>query len=201
MTEFAVGMGVLLLLFFFPLVDLLSIGVSYGLASVLNSNQTREASLLRASDASDLNGIIRKSLPDQWLNGMGKFVKIIGYPETFISYRNGEEGDKFISVATTITMSPFLKVPFPVVDVPGLNGPMTFTIVSECPMENPDYAGPTGKASLPQGPGGNTYTTRGVSDVLGLPPKTGPTFLGEVNNPNATQSSGGGSSRSRQTGQ
>ena len=140
-AEFAVAMGVLLLLFFFPLIDLISIGVSYGLCGVLNSNQAREASLLKASEANDGNGLIRKGLPDQWLSGMGKFVKIVGYPDTAISYRDGQSGDKIVLVATTVTCSPFLPIPFPIGNIPGLNGPMTFTVASEKPMENPDYAG------------------------------------------------------------
>ncbi|MBZ0185617.1 MAG: hypothetical protein K8F91_05135 [Candidatus Obscuribacterales bacterium] len=141
MAEFPVVMGVLLLLFFFPLIDLISIGVSYGLCGVLNSNQAREASLIRFTEATDANGLIRKGLPDQWLNGMGKFVKIQGYPDTQVGYRDGEAGDKIVQVATTVTCNPFLPIPFPIVNIPGLNGPMTFTIASERPMENPDYAG------------------------------------------------------------
>lgn len=140
MAEFPVAMGVLLIFFFFPLVDLVSVGVSYGLCGVLNGNQTREASLVKASEANNAGGLIKKGLPDDWLAGMGKFVKISGYPDTQISYRDGASGDKIIQVATTVTCNPFLPIPLPVVAVPGLNGPVTFTIASERPMENPDYA-------------------------------------------------------------
>ncbi|MCA9802146.1 MAG: hypothetical protein KC777_09175 [Cyanobacteria bacterium HKST-UBA02] len=147
MAEFPVVMFVLLLFFFFPLIDLISVGVSYGLCGVLNSNQAREAALIRFDDAAKPDGLIKKGLPDDWLGGMGKFVKIVGYPQTDIGYRDGQSGDKIVSVATTVTCSPFLPIPFPVASVPGLNGPMTFTIVSERPMENPDYAGSGGVAA------------------------------------------------------
>jgi len=159
-------MGVLLLCFFFPLVDLLSVAVSYGTAGVLNSNQTREASLLNFTDATDANGIICKTLPDQWLGGMGKFVKIVGYPGTAITYDDGAGGDKIVRVATTMTTSPFLPIPFPIANIPGLNGPLTFTIASERPMENPDYAGPIGIA-LGTGAAGTGTPNTGT-------PETGP---------------------------
>lgn len=178
LSEFAVGMGVLLLCFFFPLVDLLSVAVSYGTAGVLNSNQTREASLLNFTDATDANGIICKALPDQWLGGMGKFVKIVGYPGTAITYREGAGSDRIVRVATTMTTSPFLPIPFPIANIPGLNGPLTFTIASERPMENPDYAGPIGIAM------GTGYTGQ-IGDMPGGPSDTGywGRFLGRVRDP------------------
>ncbi|MCA9801961.1 MAG: hypothetical protein KC777_08250 [Cyanobacteria bacterium HKST-UBA02] len=182
LSEFAVGMGILLLCFFFPMVDLLSVAVSYGMAGVLNSNQTREASLVRAADAADAGGIICKGLPDQWLGGMGQFVKIVGYPGTSITYREGAGGDKIVRVATTMTTSPFLPIPFPIAKIPGLNGPLTFTIASESPMENPDYAGPIGVAlgtaagtGTPDTGTPDTGTDSGpytgeIGDVPGKPP-------------------------------
>lgn len=142
MAEFPVAMGIILVLFFFPLIDLLSVGVSYGLCMVLNSNQAREASLLKWSEADSAGGVVKKGIPDQWLGGMGKFVKLSGYPSTQIGYRDGESGDKIIKVSTTVTCNPFLSIPLPIANVPGLNGPMTFTVISERPMENPDYAKP-----------------------------------------------------------
>jgi hypothetical protein len=77
---------------------------------------------------------------------MGKFVKTSGKPNTVISYRPGETAssdgvtDKLVSVTTTLTCNPYLPIPFPAINVPGLNAPMTFSVSSERPMENPDYA-------------------------------------------------------------
>lgn len=150
MAEFGPALGILLICIFLPLVDLLGICLSYGLCVLLNSNQVHEASMLPTDDAESETGPVKKGIPDQWSNGMGKFVKMSGTPTTVISYRdNGtpttDSGsnkvvDKVVMVRTTITCNPFLPIPIPMVNVPGLNGPMTFMISSERPMENPDNA-------------------------------------------------------------
>jgi hypothetical protein len=140
-------MIVLLLFFFLPLVDVMSLGISYGLCSVLNSNQIHEAALLAASESNDANGTVKKAIPDHWLSGMGKFVKVSGYPETAVSYSAGqlETGsdkitDQMVTVTTTVVCNPFLPIPLPVINVPGLNSPMTFQITATRQMENPDDA-------------------------------------------------------------
>lgn len=144
-AEFGPGLGILLICFFFPLVDMLSVGVSYGLCRVLNFNQTHEASLIPHQEAANQIGIVKKGIPDQWLNGMGRLVKLNEYPQTSVTYRSGQTGldavtDKIVLVQTTVTCSPLLPVPLPVANIPGLNGPMIFVMASERPMENPDYA-------------------------------------------------------------
>ena len=144
-VEFGPALTILLIFFFFPLLDMLTVLVSYGFCMVLNYNQVHEASLLQKSDSISPNGAVRKGIPDQWLSGMGHFVKVQGYPNTEVFYRNGETGpdkvtDRIVMVRTTVVGSPFLTIPLPVFNVPGLNGPMTFQISAERQMENPDYA-------------------------------------------------------------
>jgi Flp pilus assembly protein TadG len=46
MAEFAPALIVLLICIFFPLVDMLAVGLAYCDAQVLNTNQVHEASLL-----------------------------------------------------------------------------------------------------------------------------------------------------------
>ena len=147
MSEFGPALMVLLVFTFLPLVDLMSIAVSYALCIVLNTNQVHEASLLDSTEAQDAGGTVKKAIPDKWLDGMGRFVKISGYPHTDITYSAGtaESGkdeivDQMVTVATTVQCNPFLPIPLPLVNVPGLNGPMTFQIVSQRQMENPDNA-------------------------------------------------------------
>ncbi len=148
LSEFAPGLIVLVICIFFPLVDLLSLFVSYGLCMVLNYNQVHEASLIPYTDATNASGTVMQGIPQQWANGMGHFVKMTGNPVTVISYRNGETAqsdgvtDKLVSVTTTVVCNPWLPIPFPVVQVPGINAPMTFAVSAERPMENPDYAQP-----------------------------------------------------------
>ncbi len=145
-AEFGPALGIILIFFFFPMIDFLSVGMSYGFCMVLNSNQVHEASLLPASQATDPNGAVMKSIPAQWLAGMGQFVKMSGGPQTTITYRSGVAGsdsvtDKIVTVTTAIVCNPFLTIPLPCLSVPGLNGPINFSITSERPMENPDDPG------------------------------------------------------------
>jgi hypothetical protein len=145
-AEFGPALGIILIFFFFPMIDILSVGMSYGFCMVLNYNQVHEAALLPKSQATDPAGIVMQNIPNQWLAGMGQFVKMTGTPQTAIAYRDGATGldsvtDKIVSVTTTVVCNPFLTIPLPFANVPGLNGPMNFSITSERPMENPDDPG------------------------------------------------------------
>ena len=53
-------------------------------------------------------------------------------------YRRNKRGSQL----TEAVLAAFILIPvaLAVFKCPGLNGPMTFTIASERPMENPDYA-------------------------------------------------------------
>ncbi|MBU6451011.1 MAG: hypothetical protein KGS72_04480 [Cyanobacteria bacterium REEB67] len=142
-AEFGPALGIVLICFFFPLVDILAVGLAYGFLMVLNYNQVHEASLLPASSAQDPAGVVRSGIVNQWLNGMGHFVKTEGKPDTAVSYRANTVNadgvtDQTVIVTTTAVCDPFLPIPLPFANVPGLNGPMNLAITSERPMENPD---------------------------------------------------------------
>ncbi|MDQ5934292.1 MAG: hypothetical protein QG574_1590 [Cyanobacteriota bacterium erpe_2018_sw_21hr_WHONDRS-SW48-000092_B_bin.40] len=158
-TEFGPALGILLICFFFPLLNMLVLGVSYCLCMVLNYNQVHEASLLPMNDAASLNGPVCKDITDRWLNGMGKFVKTEGYPQTVISYRDGHTTnnvtDRIAMVQTTVKCQPTLSIPLFGASVPGLNAPMAFSVSSESTMENPDNA--------PVGNGGQNQSAKVVS--------------------------------------
>ncbi len=153
-AEFGPALFVILMFLFFPMLNMMSIGVSYGLGMVLNYNQVHEAALLPSADALSSSGPIKKNIPEQWQAGMGQFAKLSGNPITNVAYRDGTTGlgsgagqsdttDKIVKVQTTITCNPFLPIPLPIANIPGVNGPMTFTLASEALMENPDNAGST----------------------------------------------------------
>ena len=118
--------------------------LSYALCMVLNTNQVKEAALLPWQDATDPSGTVIKRIPQEWGAGIGHFVKVTAPPQTQVAYRTGEVGsdkttDKIVGVRTTVSCSPFLPIPIPMLQVPGLNQPMLFQITSEKTMENPDY--------------------------------------------------------------
>lgn len=135
LSEFGPALWILLFCLFFPMVNLLGLSISYGVCTVLNSNQVHEASLLHYSAAIRTVGPIKKGIPDQWLNGMGQFANLSRFPRTKLRYLSSSES---VGVRTEFSCNPFLPVPIPVAKVPGINAPMNFTIYSERPMENPD---------------------------------------------------------------
>lgn len=148
MAEFGPALFVLLILFFFPVLDLVSICFAYGVVKLLNYNQVHEASLVSSAKAQDPKGMVKKGIPDQWhQGGLGKFVNAAGRPNTDVSYRNGVGGGegtttgKFVIVKTTVVCNPLVFVPFPIAKIPGLNTPVPLVVVSERPMEDPDNAG------------------------------------------------------------
>lgn len=143
-AEFGPAMLVLLICIFFPLCDLISIGVSYSLLMVLNYNQVHEAALIDSVDALDASGSVKKGIPDTWRSGMGHFVNMSGNVDTEVGYRDGETEnngpkDTIVRVKTTITCKPFLSIPF-FVNIPGINAPFPLVVFQERPLENPDHA-------------------------------------------------------------
>jgi hypothetical protein len=146
-AEFAPAMFVLLILIFFPVLDLLAVCFDYAVVALLNYNQVHEASLLPSEKANDPNGPVKKDIPDSWRHtGLAQFVKVVGNPETTISYRNGQSNgdsttDKMVIVSTKVVCSPLIFLPIPVA-IQGLNAPISLTSTSERPMENPDNALP-----------------------------------------------------------
>jgi hypothetical protein len=139
LTEFGPGLIILFMFFFFPLIDLISVVVSYAVVMVLNYNQVHEASLIPSNIATDPSGSVKSGIPAVWENGMGHFVKMTGQPTTNVSYFPGASPDQIVLVKTTVVCNPFLPVPVPMLNVPGLNGPFTFEVASQHIMENPDY--------------------------------------------------------------
>lgn len=147
-AEFGPAFWLLIIGFFFPTLDLMSLGLSYCSCSLLNALQCHEAALINWTDATNPAGAVQKVVVDSWKDaGIGQFVKVEGTPTTKVSYRKGHAvagsaPEQIVAVETTVSCNPFLPVPFPFATCPGLNAPMTFVVSSERTMENPDYAKP-----------------------------------------------------------
>jgi hypothetical protein len=146
-SEMGPALLILLTFIFFPMLDCLGAAAIYGSTLYLNIMQTKEASVVPASDATSASGQVQKGVVDSWLNnGIGKFAKVTKYPETKVTYRDGVTDSKtkitykVVTVDTKVTCSPLVTI-FWFTPVPGLNAPMEFKAVSEAQMENPDDAG------------------------------------------------------------
>lgn len=139
-SEFGPVVFVLFIVIFFPLLDLLALGLTYTCGTMLNQAQLREAVLTKGSVARGANGIIKKDIVDAWKNkGIGIFTKADPASiKTKVSYLQPFAGstDVLVSVSTELTAQPFLNIPFPAA-VPGLNAPVPFAYTSQQLLENP----------------------------------------------------------------
>jgi hypothetical protein len=147
MAEMGPALWIMLMCFFFPMLVLLGMCLSYGSCYVLNNLQTHEAALLNYEDAEDPGGAVCSTIPTDWSNnGMGKFVQLVNPPVTQVSYKLGSINsakvqDHMVTVSTTCSIKPFVPVPI-IAGVPGLSAPVTFTITSDRLVENQDNAPP-----------------------------------------------------------
>ncbi len=140
MSELPGALMILILMVFFPLVNLLAMGVQFGCCFTLNSVQLREAALVKKSQ---VNATVA-AVANNWKNmGLGKFVNLHQGPLTKVSYKDGQKDpvsnitDKIIVVETAMSIRPFLNQDMPMLPkVTGLNLPMQFRFVSERPLEN-----------------------------------------------------------------
>jgi hypothetical protein len=68
---------------------------------------------------------------------MGAFSGLTDLPATNVSYTLGKRAI-YVNVATTVTVRPFLTIPF-FVKIPGLGEPASFTISNNRILENTQY--------------------------------------------------------------
>ncbi len=143
-AEFGPALIVLLIGFFFPLLDLISVGITYGSGDLLNSLQLREACRIPQSEAQDNSGYVKQTIPTEWQNaGVGKFVNLDSSINTTIKYYGGDKDDNGIQdevvvLTTQFTTKPFLTLPL-LPGIPGLTAPMTMTYTSQGMLENPGF--------------------------------------------------------------
>jgi hypothetical protein len=144
-TEFGPALYLLFIGIFFPLLDLISLSFVYGCGFTLNYFQACQCASVPKSEATDPTGLVMYGIPQQWqANGLGRFVPIVGNPETSVTYTDGQMEklgvqDKNIILSTTITTRPLICVPiFP--GIPGFTAPVTMNFTTERPLENPDDA-------------------------------------------------------------
>lgn len=157
-AEFGPALAILLLMFFFPLVDCLGLGFTYASCMVLNYCQLREAAFCSKEESMSPTGPVRKFIPQTWSeHGLGRFVNISAPIETEVSYVKvndavGAVQDQLVQVETKVVASPFLTIPF-FPGVPGLGAPVTLTLSSERLLET---SGSVGFQSASEGGGQST---------------------------------------------
>jgi len=138
-SEFGPALFLLLVIIFFPMLDLMAIGFQYGLGYYCNSTVCREMSVRTAADISP--GSPSSTVATQVFNninstGITSFLGITSQNQlsstaTFIPATAPTPGQppQMVLCTTTMTVSPFISVPW-FQPIPGLNAPMTFTFAS-----------------------------------------------------------------------
>lgn len=135
LAEFGPALGMLLICFFFPLINILGLFTAYGACQMLNSVQCREAAYLSESKAQDRGGEIRKAIPERWMKqGIGRFAGVDTLPGTEVTH-SGTKPNRVVTVVTTMQCRPLVIVPLPI-KVPGMNAPVGFQIESWHPVES-----------------------------------------------------------------
>lgn len=137
-AEIAPVLFVLFLLIFFPLIDLITLTLTYTAGAFLNHDQLREAALTAKSVAENPDGPIQKTLVDQWkATGIGQFASTDKAIKTVVTYKDGVTADEHVVVVTTtVEAKPFMKLPM-FDAVPGIGKDMTFEYSDERLMEDP----------------------------------------------------------------
>lgn len=134
LAEFGPALGLLLICFFFPMIDLCTIGPSYAACFSLNQAQCKEAAMLPEAKASDTSGYIHNQIPEAWRRGIGRFANNAAPPKTVVRY-TGQKKQRIVWVSTTFTLSPWICVPLPI-KVAGLNESFKFTLESNRAVES-----------------------------------------------------------------
>ena len=131
LAEFGPALGILLIGFFFPMVNLIGLTTSYASCYTLNSAQVNEAALLQESKASGQAA----ALASKWsASGIGKFACLKGQPSTSVVHA-GSPGMRTVIVRTSFQVNPWLAIPLPF-KCPGANAPLSFRIESARPVES-----------------------------------------------------------------
>jgi len=138
-AEFGPALFILLLCLFFPLLDMVALGLHYVACAQLVSLQTQKAAQVTRADAVNASGPVRGGLPDAWMKtGMGQFVRLAQRPNTEVKYDKIDDREENVIVSTTFQVPPLLMIPV-CPGVPGLGAPSTFVISSKRLMEDPEH--------------------------------------------------------------
>ena len=152
-AEFGPAMYILIMVFFFPFLDLIGTAAEYADCLYLNSVLVRQASLehLLVMDTSTSPAQLRTDLSasttasgslnqiiNQWMSGgLGQFASSGTPPVQTITVdlTEGTARCKYVHLVLDVECKPFLNVPF-FMSVPGLNAPVTFEFHTRSVIEN-----------------------------------------------------------------
>lgn len=139
LSEFGPALFFLFIFAVFPVMDIIGLCFGYLSCATMNDLQLREAAKVPKSEATSQSGAVQQAIPQKYMTTvMGAFSGLTALPVTQVDYKASTSAI-YVTVSTTVTVRPFLTIPF-FVKVPGLGEPASFTISNSRILENPRYA-------------------------------------------------------------
>lgn len=139
LAEFGPALFFVLIFAFFPVLDIIGLGLGYMSAVSLNDLQLRQACKSPKSQATDPDGRVCLDIPKTYMTSIaGGLSSITELPVTDVAYEV-DVPNIYVTVNTKVTVKPFLTIPF-FPKVPGLGAPVTFNVTNSRMLENPSFA-------------------------------------------------------------
>lgn len=132
----------LIVVIFFPMLDIVEMGAGYIMAGIYHDYMIREIAVSAPPGATPDPNIQTKDqaiakINDQFQNSsFYKFLKIPdgGLSVDTVTYKPDDKNPSTVQVQTTCKVQPFISIPW-FGELPGLNAPYPFIIGSERPQE------------------------------------------------------------------
>ncbi|MBX9666824.1 MAG: hypothetical protein K2X93_04360 [Candidatus Obscuribacterales bacterium] len=125
-TETGPALFLLLIIILFPLLDLMYMGLAFGIVWYLNHLEVRELALRVPSESTQVLTDIDRLFVNQ---GLGRFV---GMTTGSITHPGGARragAPVMVTCQTNVTVLPFMSIPF-LIPVSGINQPVNFVVTS-----------------------------------------------------------------------
>lgn len=138
-TETGPALYVLLVLTFFPLLNIIGMACGYQMASIYHDRMIREIAV-KTPNAAGYNAAVAKVNAEFIGGSFYNFLRMqpgdlqVTLPPIYTPDATKAPGHfSDVRVQTTVTVRPFITVPF--IQVPGLSLPIPFTMTTERPQE------------------------------------------------------------------
>jgi hypothetical protein len=134
-AETGPALFLLLIIIFFPMLDLLEMGAAYVFASIYHDYMIRELAI-RTPEANG-NAAAKAKIDTEFRSsGFFSFLKMTNddMKVDSVEYLPNMTNPTQIQVATSVTVRPFINIPF-FSTVPGLGAPVVFKLASQRPQE------------------------------------------------------------------
>lgn len=134
-TETGPALFLLLIIIFFPMLDLLEMGAGYVFASIFHDYVTREIAI-RKPEPGGNQAAITKTTTEFKASGFYSFLKMQDGDLKIdqVKYLPDVSNPQQVEVTTTVRVRPFISIPF-FTGVPGMGAPVDFKHSSQRPQE------------------------------------------------------------------